>query len=415
MFRSELGNCAEASNGTAACQTVHVIVTIRLGIFLATPAGCASVRPIMKRLLFVPAFCLTLATVSFAADPAPAPAPASTPDFSSFKTADDRWKELEKLQPPPTEKPNTRAEAIKQVTTMFSTVKAAAEAFVKAYPADIRSWQARMLIVRAEMQLRRFAGQPTDPEGDQKKLDEIINAADAPASVKGEASFMRVMTLGAALDKTKPETYAAIFTAAEDFLAKYPAHPLAAKMKAAEVQLATDDSTPEGEAILKKLSADPVKELADLATAALEHRKKTAALKTKPVDLKFTSADGHDIDVANYRGKVVLVDFWASWCGPCMGEMPNVVSTYGKLHEKGFEILGISLDQKKEDMDGALKKQNMTWPQYFDGGGWQNKISSAYGIQSIPAAWLLDKKGMLRETDLRGEALGAAVEKLLAE
>jgi thiol-disulfide isomerase/thioredoxin len=112
---------------------------------------------------------------------------------------------------------------------------------------------------------------------------------------------------------------------------------------------------------------------------------------------------------------VVLVDFWASWCGPCIGEMPNVVSTYQKLHGKGFEILGISLDQDKAAMEAALTKHEMTWTQYFDGAGWQNKISSAFGIQSIPAAWLIDKKGMLRETGLRGEALGAGVEKLLAE
>ena len=75
----------------------------------------------------------------------------------------------------------------------------------------------------------------------------------------------------------------------------------------------------------------------------------------------------------------------------------------------------MSNDQDKEKMEAAVKKHGMTWAQYFDGKGWQNKISSGFGIQSIPAAWLLDKKGMLRETGLRGEALTAAVEKLLAE
>jgi thiol-disulfide isomerase/thioredoxin len=131
--------------------------------------------------------------------------------------------------------------------------------------------------------------------------------------------------------------------------------------------------------------------------------------------LKFTATNGTEVDLEKMRGKVILVDFWASWCGPCIGELPNVVATYKKLHDKGFEIVGISLDQDQGKMEEATKKLNMTWPQHFDGGGWQNKISTSFGIRSIPAAWLLDKKGMLRETNLRGEALGTAVEKLLAE
>jgi alkyl hydroperoxide reductase subunit AhpC len=95
--------------------------------------------------------------------------------------------------------------------------------------------------------------------------------------------------------------------------------------------------------------------------------------------------------------------------------MPNVVKTYAGLHDKGFEILGISLDQDRAAMDAAVKKLGMTWPQQFDGKGWKNEISSSFGIRSIPAAWLFDKKGLLRETELRGASLTEAVEKLLGE
>lgn len=272
-----------------------------------------------------------------------------------------------------------------------------------------------MIGLRCDMQLRQFGGVSSSPEADQKKLSEIINAPDAPVSVKGEATFMSILIQSSQLDKDKPEGYTAFHKAVADFFEKYPDHPLAPQLRIVQMRVLPTDPTPQADEILKKVAAGSDPRLAEGAKAMIAERQKLAEFRSKPVELKFTSADGHDIDLVNYRGKVVLVDFWASWCGPCMGEMPNVVSTYGKLHDKGFEILGISLDQEKPAMEGAMKKQNMTWAQYFDGGGWDNKISKSFGIQSIPAAWLIDKKGMLREQDLRGDALGAAVEKLLAE
>ena len=123
---------------------------------------------------------------------------------------------------------------------------------------------------------------------------------------------------------------------------------------------------------------------------------------------------GKPLSIANYKGKVVMIDFWATWCGPCRGEIPNVVATYQKYHDKGFEIIGVSLDSDKEKLLSFIKENNMTWQQYFDGQGWSNKLAVKYGIESIPMTFLLDGSGKIIGKDLRGEDLTDAVAKAVA-
>jgi thiol-disulfide isomerase/thioredoxin len=123
---------------------------------------------------------------------------------------------------------------------------------------------------------------------------------------------------------------------------------------------------------------------------------------------------GKPLSLANYKGKVVLIDFWATWCGPCRAELPNVVAAYQKYHGQGFEIIGISLDQDRQKLVDYTKQMKMTWPQFFDGQGWGNKLAAKYGIDSIPATFLIDGNGKIIGRDLRGSALEAAVAKALA-
>lgn len=130
-------------------------------------------------------------------------------------------------------------------------------------------------------------------------------------------------------------------------------------------------------------------------------------------DFDEKDLEGKPLSIANYKGKVVLIDFWATWCGPCVAELPNVIDAYKKYHDKGFEIIGISLDQERDALTNFMKKQGMTWKQYFDGKGWQNKLAVQYGIHSIPATYLLDGEGKIVAKDLRGEALSAQLAKLL--
>jgi peroxiredoxin len=128
-------------------------------------------------------------------------------------------------------------------------------------------------------------------------------------------------------------------------------------------------------------------------------------------DITLSNPEGKEITLSSLRGKVVLVDFWASWCGPCRKEMPNVVKAYAKFKSKGFEIYGVSLDQEKDRWLEAIAKDGMTWPQVSDLKQWQSEVVPLYSIQSIPYTILLDKEGKILAKNLRGEDL----EKKLAE
>jgi len=142
--------------------------------------------------------------------------------------------------------------------------------------------------------------------------------------------------------------------------------------------------------------------LIGLAVTAAFAAKPSPPAVGEPVELKFHPVKGANVDLAAMKGKVVLIDFWATWCGPCVAEIPNVLASYKKLHEKGFEIVGISLDSDESRLKNFIKEHRMTWPQYFDGKGWDNKIAERFGIHSIPAMWLVGKDGKLVSTNVRG-------------
>ena len=134
----------------------------------------------------------------------------------------------------------------------------------------------------------------------------------------------------------------------------------------------------------------------------------------KPLGLKFTAIDGRAIDLEKLKGQVVLIDFWATWCGPCMAELPKVKAAYEKLHPRGFEILGISFDREKDALEKLVAKEKLPWPQCFDEGEEGKKLGDEFGITGIPTMWLVDRKGALRELNAR-ENRAEKVEKLLAE
>jgi thiol-disulfide isomerase/thioredoxin len=160
---------------------------------------------------------------------------------------------------------------------------------------------------------------------------------------------------------------------------------------------------------------DPRLTQAAQSNMAMLDSEKKLKVGGEPLPFEVTDTKGNKLSPEKLKGKVVLLDFWATWCGPCRQEMPNVIKVYDKYKDKGFEIVGISLDRSRTDFDKYIDKYNMTWPQFYDGKFWQNEVATIYGVKSIPATYLIDKKGKIRYKSLRGHQLETAVKKLIDE
>ena len=155
--------------------------------------------------------------------------------------------------------------------------------------------------------------------------------------------------------------------------------------------------------------ADP--KIARIVSQAKTELKKRQALG-QPFELKFTALGGKEVNLSQMKGKVVLIDFWATWCGPCIAVLPDLKKTYKELHPKGFEVIGISLDSDRAKLETFIRQNDMPWPQFFDGKGWGNSLAKKHGVNSIPAMWLVDKKGNLVDQNAKA-GLAEKVKKYL--
>jgi peroxiredoxin len=211
-------------------------------------------------------------------------------------------------------------------------------------------------------------------------------------------------------DLISPDQAATLEDRIAELVQTNPAEPAIISFQLARADLMLRFDHEKGAAFLRELTKAPDRSLADAAKARMAKEQ----LIARPLSLQFTATDGSSVDMSELRGKVVLVDFWASWCPDCIREMPAVRQTYQKYKERGFAVIGISLDKDPQALANFVARKLIPWPQYFDGKGWENDFATKYGVHAIPEMWLINQRGEVVSTDISVEELEQRIEQLLS-
>jgi thiol-disulfide isomerase/thioredoxin len=266
---------------------------------------------------------------------------------------------------------------------------------LKAHPDDARL--ARLLPQRWQMMLMAS----DTGKGAKEELDGIIADGKNKDLVKEAAYYRAILSLREG--GRRMDTDAAI-KAIDEFGRRAEKDPRVPSLMYEVASMADDPDKKKAifDRITKEFPSSPVVRQIEAARRQLEGL-------GKPFELEFTDAiKDSPVSIKGLKGKVVVIDFWATWCGPCIAEMPKMKDLYAKYRDKGVEFIGVSLDQPKEKggldkLKEYVQENKIEWPQYYQGNFWQSDFSSGWGVNSIPCVFLVDADGKLASVDARGK------------
>jgi thiol-disulfide isomerase/thioredoxin len=310
---------------------------------------------------------------------------------------------------PPKAQPTSREEALNYVRGVAAVSVQAADKILAAVKADDPLYaKAATLKLESLMRLGQF--------GDEQAVGEMAKfAATLAASPVPELAMeaKRLLVVAGAQQMFQTEQFDAAPALVAQTAELFKAAPGDQKTAMLVMQLAGAlEQIPGGE----KVAADALKTFGPLLESSPDARIKELGasfagklrlleLPGKPMEISGALLGGGTFDPKSLAGKVVLVDFWATWCGPCVAEIPNMLEQYEKYHDKGFEVVGISLDEEKDKVDAFVADKKIPWPIIYAGKGWQDPVAQFYGISGIPQLILIGRDGNVITLNARGEAL----------
>lgn len=215
-----------------------------------------------------------------------------------------------------------------------------------------------------------------------------------------------------AMDKTGRPDFAAFQSRIATVAARVPASPYRVFIEQDYVRALGEFASDKLAPYLQELTRSEVADLAALGRGQLA----ILELRKQPMELSFTAVDGRKVDLAELRGKVVLIDCWATWCVPCVKELPNIKAALAKWGDHGFAVVGISFDRPNDraKLVKFIEDEHLDWPHWFNDKGGKNPFGQRFDIRSIPATFLLDRDGRLITTETHGEKLEQALARVMA-